>query len=133
MRIWSIGLWLFLIMSLGAISLPHFWAEKKGVNLHIDKSSAPTSPAPWNTMVWSDILLLVTRRAASRPATATAAVPEGGLGGQSDIYDLDLQVWAFLKWVTTAVRECQFALYVACSNSKQIYRDRELERKYGLD
>lgn len=26
-------------------------------------------------MVWSDILLLVSRRAASSPATATAAVP----------------------------------------------------------
>ena len=44
------------------------------------KSAARTSPAPWNTMVWSDILLLVMRRAARRPATATAAVPGGGRG-----------------------------------------------------
>lgn len=36
-----------------------------------------TSPAPWNTMVWSNILLLVMRRAAKSPATATAAVPDG--------------------------------------------------------
>lgn len=34
-----------------------------------------TSPAPWNTMVWSHILLLVMRSAARSPATATAAVP----------------------------------------------------------
>lgn len=40
------------------------------------KCAAHTSPAPWNTMVWSHILLLVMRRAARSPATATAAVPE---------------------------------------------------------
>lgn len=39
------------------------------------RNAARTSPAPWNTMVWSDILLLVMRRAARSPATATAAVP----------------------------------------------------------
>lgn len=40
---------------------------------------ARTSPAPWNTMVWSDILVLVMRRAARSPATATAAVPKENL------------------------------------------------------
>lgn len=45
----------------------------------VDGPHAHTSPAPWNTMVWSHILLLVMRSAARSPATATAAVPEGHL------------------------------------------------------
>ena len=34
-----------------------------------------TSPAPWNTIVLSDNLVLVSLREAKSPATATAAVP----------------------------------------------------------
>lgn len=47
--------------------------------MNTDQHVCPlTSPAPWNTKVWSDSLFLVIFRAAKTPATATEAVPGRG-------------------------------------------------------